>query len=185
MSATETSRREPRRRHLGICPQLRPVAGRCADPCLPAAGVNAPDSGLAAFTRHFSTLIPEAFMQAAGFAVSFAVVSALFTLMFKWLPDAEVGWCDVWLGGVGTAALFEVGKFLISFYIGKQGLESTYGASASIVVVLICVYYTAQIVLFGAEFTHVHARQRKPQREQRRTELSATAVPQGRAIAWH
>ena len=67
-------------------------------------------------------------------------------------------WRDVWLGGVGTAALFEIGKFLISFYIGKQGLESTYGASASIVVVLIWVYYTAQIVLFGAEFTHVRSR---------------------------
>jgi uncharacterized BrkB/YihY/UPF0761 family membrane protein len=58
-----------------------------------------------------------------------------------------------------TAALFEIGKFLIGLYIGKQGLESTYGASASIVVVLIWVYYSAQIVLFGAEFTHVRARQ--------------------------
>src|SRR6185503_16074423 len=85
-----------------------------------------------------------------------------FTLMFKWLPDAEVEWRDVWLGGVGTAALFEIGKFLISFYIGKQGLESTYGASASIVIVLIWVYYSAQIVLFGAEFTHVRAKQRRP-----------------------
>ena len=117
-------------------------------------------AGLAAFTRHFGTFIPEALMQAAGFVVSFAVVSTLFTLMFKWLPDAGVDWRDVWLGGVGTAALFEIGKFLISFYIGKQGLELTYGASASIVVVLIWVYYTAQIVLFGAEFTHVRARQR-------------------------
>ena len=58
-----------------------------------------------------------------------------------------------------TAALFEIGKFLIGFYIGKQGLESTYGASASIVVVLIWVYYSAQIVLWGAEFTNVRARQ--------------------------
>jgi membrane protein len=114
-------------------------------------------AGLAAFTRHFSTFIPEPLMQAASFAVSFAVVSALFTLMFKWLPDAEVDWRDVWLGGVGTAALFE-----IVYIIGKQGLESTYGASASIVVVLIWVYYTAQIVLFGAEFTHVRAKTARP-----------------------
>ena len=119
-------------------------------------------AGLAAFTQHFSTFIPEPMMQAAGFAVSFAVVSVLFTLMFKWLPDAEVDWRDVWLGGIGTAVLFEIGKFLISFYIGKQGLESTYGASASIVVVLIWVYYTAQIVLYGAEFTHVRSKQREP-----------------------
>src|SRR5204862_6906145 len=99
-----------------------------------------------------------------SFMVSFAVVSALFTVMFKWLPDADVDWRDVWLGGIGTAALFEMGKFLISFYIGKQGLESTYGASASIVVVLIWVYYTAQIVLFGAEFTNVYARRYGSQR---------------------
>lgn len=117
-------------------------------------------AGLAAFTRAFGTLIPEVLMQAAGFVVSFAVTSVLFAMMFKWLPDTEVAWRDVWLGAVVTAALFEIGKFLIGFYIGKQGLESTYGASASIVVVLIWVYYTAQIVLFGAEFTQVRARQR-------------------------
>ena len=81
-------------------------------------------------------------------------------MMFKGLPDAQVEWRDVWLGGIATAALFEIGKFLISFYIGKQGLESTYGASASIVILLIWVYYTAQIVLFGAEFTHVRSKQR-------------------------
>ena len=91
--------------------------------------------------------------------MSFAVISLLFAMMFKWLPDADVAWRDVWLGAIGTAALFEIGKFLIGFYIGKQGLESTYGASASIVVVLIWVYYSAQIVLFGAEFTHVRSLQ--------------------------
>ena len=77
----------------------------------------------------------------------------------QWLDRAAKAVEDR-LGGVGTAALFEIGKFLIGLYIGKQGLESTYGASASIVVVLIWVYYSAQIVLFGAEFTHVRARQR-------------------------
>jgi membrane protein len=81
-------------------------------------------------------------------------------MMFKWLPDAKVAWQDVWLGAVATAALFEIGKFLIGLYIGKQGLESTYGAAASIVIVLIWVYYSAQIVLLGAEFTNVYAKQR-------------------------
>ena len=117
-------------------------------------------AGLAAFSKHVGTFIPEVALQAAGFLVSFAVISLLFALMFKWLPDAEVKWRDVWLGAVGTAALFEIGKFLIALYVGKQGLESTYGAAASIVVVLIWVYYTAQIVLLGAEFTNVRARQR-------------------------
>jgi membrane protein len=68
-------------------------------------------------------------------------------------------WRDVWVSAIATAALFEIGKFLIGFYIGKQGLESTYGASASIVVVLIWVYYSAQIVLFGAELASFRARQ--------------------------
>jgi membrane protein len=117
-------------------------------------------AGLSAFTRTFGTFIPEPLLQAAGFVVSFAVISVLFALMFKWLPDAQVDWRDVWLGALATAALFEIGKFLIGFYIGKQGLESTYGASASIVIVLIWVYYTAQIVLLGAEFTHVRSKQR-------------------------
>lgn len=66
----------------------------------------------------------------------------------------------MWLGAVGTAGLFEIGKYLISFYIGKQGLESKYGAAASIVVVLIWIYYSAQIVLLGAEFTKARSMQR-------------------------
>jgi membrane protein len=82
--------------------------------------------------------------------------------MFKYLPDAEVSWRDVWLGAVVTALLFEVGKFLIGLYIGKQGLESSFGAASSLVVVLIWVYYSAQIVLMGAEFTRAHAVENRP-----------------------
>jgi membrane protein len=77
--------------------------------------------------------------------------------MFKWLPDAAITWRDVWLGAAFTALLFEIGKFLIGLYIGKQGLESTYGAAASLVVLLIWVYYSSQIVLMGAEFTRAYA----------------------------
>jgi len=105
--------------------------------------------------------LPEPLMQALSFAVSFLITAGMFALLFKWMPDADVEWKDVILGAVGTAALFEIGKFAISFYIGKQGLESTYGASASIVIVLIWVYYSAQILLFGAEFTHARAMQRR------------------------
>jgi membrane protein len=113
---------------------------------------------LAAAGKYLAPYLPEALMQIVGFAVSFVVISLLFAMMFKWMPDADVQWRDVWIGAVLTAALFEIGKFLISFYIGKQGLESTYGAAASIVVVLIWVYYSAQIVLMGAEFTNAYAR---------------------------
>jgi membrane protein len=117
-------------------------------------------AGLAAFSKYIGTFLPEALLQGAGFIVSFSVISLLFALIFKWLPDADIAWRDVWVGAVGTAVLFEIGKYLISFYIGKQGLESKYGAAASIVVVLIWVYYSAQIVLLGAEFTKAHRTQR-------------------------
>jgi uncharacterized BrkB/YihY/UPF0761 family membrane protein len=88
------------------------------------------------------------------------MITLLFAMMFKWLPDTDVAWRDVWLGAAVTAVLFEIGKFLIGLYIGKQGLESTYGAAASLVVLLIWVYYSSQLVLMGAEFTRVHARRR-------------------------
>ena len=101
--------------------------------------------------------MPEAILQ----VVSCCVVrrrDVLFAMMFKWLPDVSVAWRDVWLGAFITALFFEVGKAAIGFYIGKQGLESTYGAAASIVVVLIWVYYTSQIILMGAEVTHAYAK---------------------------
>jgi membrane protein len=118
-------------------------------------------AGLAAIGKYMGDALPEPLMHALAFTVSFVTTSAMFALIFKWMPDAEVDWQDVLLGAVGTAALFEIGKFVISFYIGKQGLDSTYGASASIVVVLIWVYYSAQILLFGAEFTHARSEQRE------------------------
>ena len=115
-------------------------------------------TALSASANLFAPFLSEAVLQIFSFLIGFAVSSLLFAMMFKWLPDAEIGWRDVWLGGVVTAALFEIGKFLIGVYIGKQGLESTFGAASSIVVLLIWVYYSAQIVLYGAEFTYIYAR---------------------------
>jgi membrane protein len=115
-------------------------------------------AALAAAGRFVTPYLPEAVMHVVSTLVSFAVVTVLFAMMFKWLPDVSVGWRDVWLGALLTALFFEVGKAAIGFYIGKQGLESTYGAAASIVVVLIWVYYTSQIILMGAEITHAYAK---------------------------
>lgn len=112
-------------------------------------------AGLSAFGRFWPGV--EGLLQPIGSLISFAVIAALFAAMFKFIPDTPVAWRDVWVGAVLTAALFELGKFLIGFYIGKQGLESTFGAAASLVVVLIWVYYSAQIVLMGAEFTRAYA----------------------------
>jgi len=114
-------------------------------------------AALAAVGKYANTIGQEWILHSINAGVSLAVVSAMFAMMFKWLPDIDVDWSDVWLGAVLTAALFELGKFGIAFYIGKQGLESTYGAAASIIVVLVWVYYSSQILLIGAEITHAFA----------------------------
>ncbi len=121
---------------------------------------------LAAIGRVLGPYFPEALAAILGTLVSFGVISLMFAAMFKWLPDARIAWRDVWSGAILTALLFELGKLGIAYYIGKQGLESTYGAAASIVVILIWVFYSAQIVLFGAEFTNVIAK-RRAEREKR------------------
>jgi membrane protein len=115
-------------------------------------------AGLAAAGKFAAPYMPEGILQIVSTLVSFAVVTVLFATMFKWLPDVSIGWRDVWLGAFLTALFFEAGKAAIGFYIGKQGLESTYGAAASIVVVLIWVYYSSQIILMGAEITHAFAK---------------------------
>jgi membrane protein len=117
-------------------------------------------AGLAALGTFVGAYLPEGLLHLGNIVVSLAVISLLFAMMFKWLPDTRVEWHDVWLGAIVTAALFEVGKSAIGFYIGKQGLDSTYGAAASIIVVLIWVYYSSQIILMGAEVTHAFAKQR-------------------------
>jgi len=90
-------------------------------------------------------------------AVSFLVITALFSMIFKVLPDVEIGWSDVWVGGAATALLFTIGKFAIGMYIGKASIGSAYGAAGSIVVLITWIYYSAQILYFGAEFTQVYA----------------------------
>jgi membrane protein len=99
----------------------------------------------------------ETLMQALTFAVSFALITFLFALMYKYLPDVEIGWRDVWIGAVVTALLFTLGKFLIGLYLGKSSVASTYGAAGSLVVLLLWIYYSSQILFLGAEFTQVYA----------------------------
>jgi membrane protein len=117
-------------------------------------------AGLAAFGKYAAPHMQEWLLHLISVLVSVSVISLLFAMMFKWLPDAAIDWYDVWLGAIVTAVLFEVGKSAIGFYIGKQGLDSTYGAAASIIVVLIWVYYSSQIILMGAEVTQAFAKHR-------------------------
>ncbi len=90
-------------------------------------------------------------------AVSLLVLTIVFALLFTYVPDAEIRWRDVWLGGLITAALFTLGKTAIGYYLGQASVGSAYGAAGSLVVLLVWVYYSALIMFFGAEFTHAWA----------------------------
>lgn len=100
----------------------------------------------------------ELVLQLVNLLLSFGIITLLFALIYKILPDVEIAWRDVWLGAAVTSLLFNVGKFLIGLYLGSSTVGSAYGAAGSFVVLLIWVNYSAQILLFGAEFTQVFAR---------------------------
>jgi membrane protein len=116
-------------------------------------------ASLSAAERLVGTLLPISivFLQSMNFVFSFVVITLLFALIFKLIPDTIIPWRDVWMGAAVTSLLFTVGKVLIGFYLGHSALTSAYGAAASLVVFLIWIYYSAQILLFGAEITHVYA----------------------------
>jgi len=118
-------------------------------------------TALSALGQFVSGLLPA--FQVAAHAVnvllSFAILTALFGLIYKVLPNVKLHFRDVWIGAATTAVLFTVGKFLIGFYLGQASTASPYGAAGSVIVILLWVYYSAMIVYFGAEFTKVYARQ--------------------------
>ncbi len=111
-------------------------------------------------TLEHSLPVPEFLLQIINFVVSFAIVTLLFAMIYKLLPDISIQWGDVWIGAVMTSLLFTIGKFLIGLYLGKSDVGIAYGAAGSLVVILIWVYYASQIFLFGAEFTAVYAHSR-------------------------
>ncbi|MDO9359559.1 MAG: YihY/virulence factor BrkB family protein [Polaromonas sp.] len=118
-------------------------------------------AGVAAFGGWTTGLFPgwELLMQVINTAVSFSISTVLFAMIFKLMPQARVSWRDVGVGALVTAVLFEVGKALIGLYIGKSSVTSSFAAAGSLVVLLLWVYYSAQIFLLGAEFTWVFARE--------------------------
>lgn len=92
--------------------------------------------------------------------VSFVIAVLLFAMIFKLLPNVGIAWGDVWTGSLVTGILFTIGKFLIGYYLGKSNIASSYGAAASIITILLWIYYSSLILLFGAEFTKVYAESR-------------------------
>ena len=106
--------------------------------------------------------------QILNLGLGFAISAAIFAMIYKLMPRAYVEWKDVWVGSLVTALLFSLGKALIGLYLGASGIASAYGAAGSLVLVLVWVYYSAQIFLFGAEFTWVYANARGSRRAMHR-----------------
>ncbi len=96
--------------------------------------------------------------QVLNFIVSFGIITLLFAMIFKILPAAKIAWKDVWMGAAITAVLFNIGKSMLAFYLGHTSFASAYGAAGSLVIILIWVFYSAQILFLGAEFTQVYVR---------------------------
>ena len=123
-------------------------------------------AGLAALHTYMGETYPggAALWEGVNVIVSLAVVSVLFAMVYKLLPDVELAWSDVWVGGLVTAGLWTMGKFLIGLYLGTSAFASSYGAAGSVIVLLLWVYYSAQIILLGAEFTREYVKEfgRKP-----------------------
>jgi membrane protein len=114
---------------------------------------------LSATEKYISNLLPKSLvlLESIYLVFSFCMITLLFALIFKFIPDTAIPFRDVWMGAAVTSILFTVGKVIIGFYLGHSALTSAYGAAASLVIFLIWIYYSAQILLFGAELTHVYA----------------------------
>jgi membrane protein len=119
---------------------------------------------LAAIGKFFGGLlpVPSPVVALLNFFLSYLGVAVLFGLIFRLVPEAKVRWRNVWLGALVTALFFSVGKTLIGLYLGKSSVGSAYGAAGSVIVVIVWVYYSAQIFFFGAEFTHAYTERRSP-----------------------
>jgi membrane protein len=115
-------------------------------------------AALAAIHRYMGNAFPGVVVlwEALNVIVSLTVITLLFALIYKVLPDVKLSWRDVWIGALVTAGLFSIGRLVIGLYLGTASIASTYGAAGSVVVILIWVYYSAQIILLGAEFTRAY-----------------------------
>jgi membrane protein len=116
---------------------------------------------VAATVRFLGSVAPvlKPLLQVSDTVVSFVVILVLFALIFKLLPDVRIAWHDVWFGSALTTVLFLIGKAAIGYYLGRTSYASAYGAVGSLVVLLVWIYYSAQILFFGAEFTKAYANQ--------------------------
>jgi membrane protein len=126
--------------------------------------------------------LPEFVLQALNFVLSLLVITGVFAVLFRYLPDVQIEWHDVLIGAMFTAVLFTIGKFLIGMYLGKASIGSAYGAAGSLVIVLVWAYYSAQIFFFGAEFTQVYAEEVGSDPFQKRSNATQPAAPVRRDV---
>lgn len=120
------------------------------------------DAALVAFGEQLARMLSEAtavLVTLLNVAVSFGIITLIFAMIFKVLPDARIRWGNVWGGAILTAGLFTLGKYLIGLYIGYSGVGDTYGAAGAVVIILVWVYYSTVILIYGAHFTHVYTRE--------------------------
>lgn len=122
-------------------------------------------------------------LQAVNFTASFAVITLLFAAMFRFLPDARIAWRDVWVGAAFTTLLFVVGKSIIGLYLGNSNPGQAYGAASSLAVLLVWIYYSSMIMLFGAEFTEVWNREQGRRIEPERGAMIARRADHERVAA--
>lgn len=108
--------------------------------------------------QYQADLISKTLLQIINLVVSLAISTGLFAMIYKLLPDVRIAWKDVWLGALFTSILFTIGKFAIGLYLGNSDIGSSYGAAGSMAIILFWVYYSSQILFFGAEFTQVYSR---------------------------
>jgi membrane protein len=147
-------------------------------------------TGITAFGNWIGALLPfhEVILQIINLVVSIGIITVLFALIFKVLPDAEIVWKDVWVGAFVTAILFSIGKTLIGLYLGSSAVGTTFGAAGSLVLLLLWIYYSAQILFFGAEFTQVYANQLGsrivPESQKATTSPTSTAPASSPGIAY-
>ncbi len=140
------------------------------------------DAGLTALGSYLEAKFSGAtfILQFLNSVVAFSIAFLLFAMIFKMLPAVELKWQDVWTGALVTSLLFTLGKFLIGYYLGRSGVTSSYGAAASLITILLWIYYSSLILLFGAEFTKVYSEHRGS-RAARRAAENAKAVEADRS----
>jgi membrane protein len=127
---------------------------------LVSLAVNAAIAGLSGYLSHRLPALSKILLGALEIVISFGLTTLLFTLIYKFMSDIKIKWRNVWYGGIFTAVLFAIGKYIIGIYIAKSNLGNTYGAASSLIIILLWVYYSSQIVFFGAEFTRALALER-------------------------